>query len=64
MAQLMLNRVWKLLAQEDGPTAVEYAVIVMLIFLAVISTVQILGLSLAASFQDSGDQIQTALFND
>ena len=61
MSHALFQRLTSFLAAEDGPTSVEYAVIVMLIFLAVISTVQILGLTLSTSFQDSGTQIQNAV---
>ena len=39
----MMHRIQDFLADETGPTTVEYAVILMLIFLAVIGTVQIIG---------------------
>ncbi len=51
----------RFLTEEDGPTAVEYAVMVMLIFLAVLTTVQQVGLMTADSFQDSNNKIQNAI---
>ena len=59
-----MSNLWKkirsLLQDESGPTSVEYAVIVMLIFLAVIGTVQVIGSSLSGSFQNSSNQINAA----
>jgi len=39
------------LLNEDGPTAVEYAVMLALIFLAVIATVGVLGQNTSESFE-------------
>lgn len=39
------------LLNEDGPTAVEYAVMLALIFLAVIATVSVLGENTSESFE-------------
>ena len=57
----MMHRIQAFLADETGPTTVEYAVILMLIFLAVIGTVQIIGSSLFGSFSDSGEKIEQAI---
>ena len=57
----MMHRIQDFLADETGPTTVEYAVILMLIFLAVISTVQIIGFSLFGSFSNSGEKIDQAI---
>ncbi len=50
---MVITKIWTFLADEDGPTAVEYAVLVMLVFLVVIGTIQTLGTSLNASFANS-----------
>ena len=55
-----IKSIWTFLIEEDGPTAVEYAVLVMLVFLVVIGTIQTLGSSLNASFADSSNQINAA----
>jgi Flp pilus assembly pilin Flp len=51
----------------DGPTAVEYAVLIMLIFLAVILLVQVIGQSTSDSIENSeqaiGDSIDNAWSN-
>ena len=63
----MLNKLFsatrRFFAEEDGPTSVEYAVMMMLIFLACIATIQIIGGSVADSFEDSSDSIANAFNN-
>ena len=63
MANVVIKNIKRFLADEDGPTAVEYAVMIMLIFLAVLSMVQLVGLMTADSFKDSSDKIQGAVGN-
>lgn len=53
--------IWRFLREEDGPTAVEYAVMLMLIFLVVIATVQLLGQSTNSSIENSNSRIQEAM---
>ena len=61
----MLERLWKsawrLIVEEDGPTAVEYAVMLMLIFLACIAMIQVVGQSTSSSFTGSNDSIEAAV---
>ena len=54
-------RIVNFLTAEDGPTSVEYAMMVMLIFLVCISAVVTIGQSTAGSFQNSGTEISTSL---
>ena len=61
MSNAIIKTIGRFLADEDGPTAVEYAVMIMLVFLAVLSMVQLVGLVTAGSFQDTGDKIQSAV---
>ncbi len=60
----MAFRTWKKVARflrdEEGPTAVEYAMMIMLIFLACIMAVVSVGQSTSASFQHSGAEITEA----
>ena len=49
------------LRNEEGPTAVEYAVMLALIAMAVIVTVQNLGTETGNSFVNSGNAIQNAM---
>ncbi|RYP85665.1 Flp family type IVb pilin [Nocardioides guangzhouensis] len=43
--------------EESGATAVEYALMLAMIFLAIVITVGIFGNTLSASFQDSCNQM-------
>lgn len=56
MARLA-KRIVRFLKSEDGPTAVEYAVMLMLIFLVCIAVVVTLGQATEDSFEHSGKQI-------
>ncbi len=60
MVWLTVNRIARFLKAEDGPTAVEYAMMVMLVFLVCISTVVTVGQSTSASFEASGNEISEA----
>ena len=48
-----------LLASEDGPTAVEYAVMLAMIIIVCVAAIQILGLNTANQFQDMADRMPT-----
>jgi pilus assembly protein Flp/PilA len=48
--QGMISRVQRFLTSEDGPTAVEYAVMLALILVACISIVTSLGTSIKSTF--------------
>jgi len=48
------------LISEDGPTAVEYAVILALIFSACFATITLIGPHLQNSFSDSSNSIRAA----
>ena len=56
----MKDFVLRLLIDEDGPTAVEYAVMLAMIILAAIVSIRSLGTNASASFQDSNDQMVNA----
>ena len=56
-----LRKLQCFLNDEDGPTSVEYAVMIMLIFLAVIVIVQSLGRMLGDSFTGSSQSIDKAI---
>ena len=58
-----LTHLRQFVADEGGPTAVEYAVMLMLVFLAVISVIQVLGQVTTSSFQNSAEQIIDAMNN-
>ena len=56
--KLLLQR---LLVEEDGPTAVEYAVMLSLIIVACVGAIQLVGQTTGSSFTDSSDQIAAAV---
>lgn len=56
-----LSRLKRLLREEEGPTAVEYAVMLALILGAVIATVSLLATATQQNFQRSGDAIRNAI---
>ncbi|NOX53515.1 MAG: Flp family type IVb pilin [Planctomycetes bacterium] len=49
--------VWKFLASEEGPTAVEYALLLALIVMACFATVQTLGTSVNSLFEQTRDEM-------
>ena len=63
MLKTIVKRIRSFLTDEEGPTAVEYAVMLMLIFLFCITTVQVLGLSANDSFVESNNQLDQAFGN-
>ncbi len=48
-----MKRIRKFLASEDGPTAVEYAVMLALIIIACVGAVELLGGNTSDSFADT-----------
>ncbi len=58
--KLLFGKILRLLKTADGPTAVEYGVILALIFLVCITAVVMLGKSTKSSFEHSSDQIQSS----
>jgi pilus assembly protein Flp/PilA len=57
----MLKLIKRLLVEDDGPTAVEYAVLLALIVIACMGAVNTLANSTAASYNYSASEIQSAL---
>ncbi len=51
----------KFLASEDGPTAVEYAVMIGMIVAVCIASVNVLATGTADSFDQSASQLSTVL---
>ncbi|MGB7345107.1 MAG: Flp family type IVb pilin [Pirellulaceae bacterium] len=51
------NAIVNFLREEDGPTAVEYAVMLALIMAVVVGSVQFMAANTIQSFQDSGNAI-------
>jgi len=57
----MLKLFKSLLREEDGPTAVEYAVMLALIIVACIGAVQVMAHRTADSFDSSAKELQGVL---
>ncbi|ADG66643.1 Flp/Fap pilin component [Planctopirus limnophila DSM 3776] len=55
----IINSVKKFLVSEDGPTAVEYAVMLALIVIVCLTAVQAIGTNAAAKFQNVADTLAT-----
>ena len=49
--------VTRFLKSEDGPTAVEYAVMLALIIIVCLAAVEAIGTNASAKFQDSADAL-------
>ena len=54
------NRIWHFLYSEDGPTAVEYAIMLALIIIVSIISVRSLGTNTAESFEPVRDILAAA----
>ena len=53
----MLKKVQQFLKSEDGPTAVEYAVMLALIVIVCLTAIQAIGTNAADTFQQVADAI-------
>lgn len=51
----------RFLRDDDGPTTVEYAMMIMLVLLAVLTAITLLGQTTADSFERSSDSIDKAI---
>jgi len=54
------RKVVRFLLDETGPTTVEYAVMLLLVFLAVLTVITALGHTTADSFRDSSNSVEEA----
>ena len=55
----MLWRIVQFLRREDGPTAVEYAVLLALIVLVSLASIRALGPAVLSAFQSSSSTVGT-----
>jgi pilus assembly protein Flp/PilA len=53
-----LGSLKQFLVSEDGPTAVEYAVMLALIVIVCLTAIEAIGTNAAAKFQQSADALQ------
>ncbi|MBL8830425.1 MAG: Flp family type IVb pilin [Planctomycetaceae bacterium] len=56
----LVTKVKRFLKSEDGPTAVEYAVMLALIVIVCLTAIQSIGTNANLAFQKVGTQLQTA----
>ena len=57
----MMDLLRRLATEEDGPTSVEYAVVIALIIAVCVSSVHLLANQTAASFDNSAGQLAGVL---
>jgi pilus assembly protein Flp/PilA len=57
----LFARAIRFLRDDDGPTTVEYAMMLLLVLLAILTAITALGESTADSFRDSNDSIEEAI---
>ncbi len=53
----LTNSVKKFLVSEDGPTAVEYAVMLALIVIVCLTAIKAIGTNSSATFQNIADEL-------
>jgi pilus assembly protein Flp/PilA len=59
MKNVLMNRVRNFLKSEDGPTAVEYAVMLALIIVVCLVSIQAIGTNANATFQSVAEKLPT-----
>ncbi len=55
-----LQKIKRFLESEDGPTAVEYAVMLALIVIVCLTAIQAIGTNASSAFQDIADDLNDA----
>ena len=53
-----MNKLRRFILEEDGPTAVEYAVMLAMIIMACLSAINVMGQQTANSFDDTSGKLQ------
>lgn len=56
----MLTKVQRFLKSEDGPTAVEYAIMLALIVIVCLTAIQAIGTNAASAFNDIATDLNDA----
>lgn len=56
----VFSKVQNFLKSEDGPTAVEYAIMLALIVIVCLTAIQAIGTNASATFQDIADDLNSA----
>ena len=60
LMDVLCNKIIRFLREEDGPTTVEYAMVILLVFLGLLTAVVSIGEATATSFEESGNAIEGA----
>jgi len=55
--KLLAQKVHRFLVSEDGPTAVEYAVMLALIVIVCLTAIQAIGTNASSTFQDVANSL-------
>ena len=61
MTHAIVRSIRQFLCDEDGPTAVEYAVMLMLILLMCITSIQLVGRAAGAMWSNSSSELNDAI---
>ena len=56
----LLKKSVRFLLDEEGPTTVEYAMLLLLVLLAALTAITVLGQTTVSSFQDSSNSVHDA----
>jgi len=56
-----MKTIWRFIRDEDGPTTVEYAIMLTLILIGCITAVSLIGSNTASFFQDSAEKLDKSL---
>ena len=56
----LASKVQRFLVSEDGPTAVEYAVMLALIIIVCLTAIRAIGQNASSTFQDVADELSTS----
>lgn len=56
----IVSKVQRFLKSEDGPTAVEYAIMLALIVIVCLTAIQAIGTNASAAFSDIADDLDSA----
>ena len=56
-----MKTIWRFIRDEDGPTTVEYAIMLTLILLGCLTAISVIGGETASLFQDSAEKLDQSL---
>ncbi len=56
-----MKTIWRFIRDEDGPTTVEYAIMLTLILVGCLTAISVIGSETASLFQDSAEQLDQSV---